>query len=191
MSISLMFHPNSEHVMIHLGRYSYSVSIITPCNHFHVRNCTIIVTSQINHPKIWIGWQQGCKQVSWIGLDWSALLSTISSVPCTSWMSWNRILCSTIVKGIHLTAVLRDFILFVRHCSAIHNKLAHGILQWNLWDHKITNIKVTPPSKYFRRGLVCHEIVQTKTFSRKFWWKSQTDIIVNHNNYNFLKSDWF
>ena len=40
---------------------------IFSCTQLSVTNCTI-VTSQMNHHMIWIGWQQGCKHVSRIRL---------------------------------------------------------------------------------------------------------------------------
>lgn len=59
---------NSNHVMNHLRDYNCSVRTY-PHRISCMTNCTV-VTFQIIHFMVWIGWQQGCQHVSWICLLW-------------------------------------------------------------------------------------------------------------------------
>ena len=69
-------------------------------------------------------------------------------------MACNVILCSTVIERIHLTAITRDLVFLVRHCTAIHDQFAHGIFQRNLSNHmqlELSKYQAITPA-YHKRG---------------------------------------
>ena len=72
------------------GRLQLFCLYIFPCTQLHVANCTI-VASQMNHHMIWIGWQQGGKQVSRIHLSISWFAGYLVQFHLTSdWSRYNK-----------------------------------------------------------------------------------------------------